>query len=143
MDNELTLRAIAAIAEGVAQVIGKRGAHAVARQAGHHAVTRLLEWLPLQLSLDDALERAGLVLQELDFVSGFVFQRDQDLVRIERHAFANLLNGDDHLEHPVNFFLLGLYEGTVQKMSGQKIQATLAKTNSPSQVWRIDRVKAQ
>jgi hypothetical protein len=53
MDSEIVLKSMIFMAEGVASIIGDKGARAVMRQAGQRAAVNLLEALPLQVQVDD------------------------------------------------------------------------------------------
>jgi hypothetical protein len=141
VENELLLRALAALAEGVARIIGERGARAVIREAGHHALGSLFDWLPLRVPLEEALERAGLLLQEFGVVSGFMCHLEENQVRISGSVFSPLsVETGNPSDHPISFFLYGLYEGAVQMMSGSKINVTLAGADGQTQVWQIRRL---
>ena len=73
------------MADGVASTIGDNGARATMRLAGYRAAVDLLEALPLLLSVDDAIQRAGPVMAELGFVSA-VTPVDDEHVHVLQNA---------------------------------------------------------
>ncbi len=123
VDSDILLIAMVESIEGVKNLIGEKGAHAVLRDAGRHSGPKLLESmigaLPEKYDKDKALATACGMLEELGFAKQVKLE-DGSIV-VEGDIFSDALRTDQMENSPVVSFIAGLLEGFVQFMSEEKI----------------------
>jgi hypothetical protein len=126
------------MAEGVASIIGDKGARAVMRQAGQRAATNLLEALPLMVQVDEAIRRAGPVMEALGFV-GETELVDTNRMVIRGNFIAQKLT-DLQLatdRHPAYYFLFGLFEGLVVVLSRARVAFVQHDIDTDREIWML------
>ncbi len=138
MDSEILLKSMIYMAEGVASIIGDNGARAAMRQAGHSAAVNLLEALPLELPVDQAVMRAGPIMQALGFV-GEIELKDANHFAIRDNAIAQMLDSLHlvNVRHPARYYLFGLLEGFVHVLSKARISVVQCEVVDNCELWTI------
>ncbi len=151
VNAEIVLESLIYMTDGVASVIGDKGARAVMRQAGHRAAIHLLEALPLRVSVLEAIARVGPVLQELGFVED-VRALDSNHVVVEGNLISRTLRelasgpGGSKQEpsgqmarHPARYYVFGLFEGMILVLSETRIAVVRDEMLETHEVWTIQR----
>ncbi|RLJ70617.1 hypothetical protein BCF55_0894 [Hydrogenivirga caldilitoris] len=130
VDPDILLIAMVELIEGVRNLIGDKGANAVLRDAGRHSGPKLLEsligHLPEVLEREEALRRTCMLLEELGFAKKI--EKEDSTISIQDDIFSDAIRAEDIQKSPVVYFFMGLIEGFVQFMSGNKV------TLSPKQI---------
>ena len=123
VDPDILILAIIDMSEGIRALIGDKGAKAVLRGAGRQAGPKLLENLighfPGVLDKEEALRRAGIILEDLGFAKSI--KKENGSIVIEEDIFTDAIMEENLSDSPVIYFFAGLIEGFVSFMSDQKV----------------------
>jgi hypothetical protein len=140
VDCETLLKSLVFMADGVAATIGDMGARATMRLAGHRAAVSLLEALPLQVELEEAIRRAGPIMVELGFV-GDVTRVDDRHLAVEGGVMVRLLRSlnREPLRHPACYFPIGLFEGFVNVLSKGHVSIVQHEVDGEREIWTLAR----
>ena len=136
VDCETLLKSLVFMADGVSTTIGANGARATMRLAGHRAAFNLLEALPLQLEVAEAIERAGLVMVELGFVDG-VKRLDATHLAVSGNAVIGMIQmlGVEPSRHPACYYTIGLFEGFVHVLSRVYVSIVHHEIRDGAEIW--------
>jgi hypothetical protein len=140
LDNELLLKSLIFMADGVATIIGENGARATMRLAGHRAAVNLLEALPLLLEADAAIQRAGPIMQALGYVQEMTREDDSHIL-VRGNVIAEVLRelGLELSRHPACYYIIGLFEGFVYVLSRTHISVVRHEMRGDSELWTLQR----
>ena len=138
VDCETLLKSLVFMADGVATTIGENGARATMRFAGHCAAVNLLEGLPLQIDVADAIKRAGPVMAELGFVSD-VTQLDERHLAVRGNAMLKMMQmlGVEPNRHPACYYTIGLFEGFVHVLSKGYVSIVQHEIRDDAEIWTL------
>jgi hypothetical protein len=138
IDCETILKSLIFMADGVATTIGENGARATMRLAGHRAAVNLLEALPLQLQVADAIKRAGPVMAELGFVSDIAPLDDRRLA-VSGNVILKTMQalGIEPKRHPACYYTIGLFEGFVHVLSKTHISIVHHEIRDGAEIWTL------
>jgi len=138
IDSEVSLKSLLIVAKSLEQLIGQHGAQAVLRSAGQQASANLIEMLPLKLSEEDAVNRSGMLLIELGFLRKLEITDTGDL-KISGNLVLELIQ-DLGLagNQSMRFYVVGLFEGFFQQMSGSKKRVIAVQSRQEYEVWRLE-----
>jgi hypothetical protein len=136
VDCETLFKSLIFMADGVAATIGASGARAAMRFAGHRAAVNLLEVLPPQLQVADAIERAGLVMVELGFVSD-IAPLDARHLTVSGNAMLKMMQAlsVEPSRHPACYYTIGLFEGFVHVLSKTHVSIVHHEIKDDAEIW--------
>ncbi len=137
IDGETSLKSLLFLFESVEQLIGQHGAKAIMRSAGQRAAVNLIEMLPLTVSESEAIRRTGAVLAELGFIKEIREPEPGTLQVFGNHIIEALEGLNLHDTKSGSYYVIGLFEGFFNKMSGSPHKIISVEPGEGYETWKL------
>jgi hypothetical protein len=138
IDCEVSVKSLLFVTASLEQLLGQHGSQAILRSAGRRAAASLIDMLPLTLTEDEAVLRAGGILVELGLIAS-----------LERCAPDRLqVSGNRVLEElaqlgltgtgSARYYVIGLFEGFFKQLSGSSRKIVGVEANQHYEYWKLE-----
>jgi hypothetical protein len=137
IDCEVSFKSLLFLIESLEQLLGQHGAQAVMRSAGRRAAADLIDMLPLTLTEDVALLRAGNILAELGFIMELKVSAPDQLLVVGNHVLEQQGSLGLHGVEAGRFYVIGLFEGFFKQLSGSSRKVVCVESKNHFEIWKV------